>query len=122
MNQKNIFSLISLILLAQGVFFFLMGAKVAGEAFPGLDENGINAGAKLMQVISVTSIIVGLISYACREFPQVVWAYVLGFGLFLGLSLKHLLVDHINVPIPAIIIQALIFLSCGYLWMQQRKV
>ena len=121
MNQKNIFSVISLILLLQGIFFYLMGAKVVGEAFSGLDENGVNAGAKLMEVLSATSILVGLITYASRECPQVVWAYVLGFALFLCISLKHLLSDNIHVPIGAIAVQGLILISCGYLLMQQNK-
>jgi hypothetical protein len=36
-------------------------------------------------------------------------------------SLKHLFIDHINVPIPALVIQLGIALVCGYLWMQSGK-
>lgn len=121
MNQKNIFMVIGAILVLQGIFFYTMSDKVVSDAFPTLDEMGKNAAIPLMQVMAMLSIAIGLISYAARNSPQVLWAYTLGFGLFSLLSLKHLLADHINVPIPALIIQIGITLVCGYLWMQSRK-
>ncbi len=121
MNQKNIFTIIAVVLLLQGIFFYVMGDKVIADSFPNLDDKGIYAGTVLMQVISVISLIVGMITYAVRNTANAVWAYLIGFILFSGLSLKHLLVDHINVPIPAIVIQLGIVLACAYLWMQNRK-
>jgi hypothetical protein len=121
MNQKNIFMVIGAILVLQGIAFYLMGAKMSSDVFPNLDEAGKNASINLLQVISMLSIAIGLISFAARNSPQVLWAFALGFGLFSLNSLKHLFVDHINVPIAALVIQIGITLVCTYLWMQSRK-
>lgn len=121
MNQKNVFTVIGAILVLQGIVFYLMGDKMSSSVFPNLDEAGKHASTNLMQVISIMSIALGLISFAARKSPQVLWAFTVGFGLFGLNSLKHLFVDHINVPIPALIIQIGIALVCGYLWLQNRK-
>jgi len=99
MNQKNIFTVIGAILVLQGIAFYLMGDKMSSATFPNLDEAGKNASINLLQVISMMSIALGLISFAARNSPQVLWAFALGFGLFGKNSLKHLFVDHINVPV-----------------------
>ena len=121
MNQKNIFAVIGAILVLQGIAFYLMGGKMVVSTFPNLDEAGKYASTNLFQVISMLSIVVGLISFSARNSPQVLWAYTIGFGLFGLNSLKHLFIDHINVPIPAIVIQIGIALVCGYLWQQNKK-
>jgi hypothetical protein len=122
MSQKNIFTVIGIILVLQSIAFYLMGDKMSANVFPNLDEAGKNASTNLLQVISMMSLALGLISFAARNSPQVLWAFTLGFGLFGLNSLKHLFVDHINVPIPALVIQLGIALVCGYLWMQNRKL
>jgi hypothetical protein len=121
MNQKNIFPVIGAILLLQGIFFYVMGDKMALITFPNLDDVGKGAAVNLLQVISMISILVGLISFAARNTPQVLWAYTIGFALFGLNSLKHVFVNHINVPIPALIIQFAIALVCAYLWLQSKK-
>jgi hypothetical protein len=121
MNQKTIFAVIAVVLLIQGVAFYWMGDKMAVDTFPNIDETGKVAAVKLLQVISMLSIAVGLITYAARNSPQVLGAYALGFGLFSLNSLKHYFVDHINVPIAALVIQIAIALVCAYLWMQKSK-
>jgi hypothetical protein len=121
MKQKTIFTVIGAILVLQGILFFVMGNKMSSDIFPNLDEAGRTATVKLMQVMAMLSIIVGLISFAASNTPQVLWAYTLGFALLSLLTLKHMLMDHINVPIFAIIIQIGITLLCGYLWMQNKK-
>src|ERR1700684_4008412 len=121
MNQKNIFTVIAVVLLIQGIAFYWMGDKMTADTFPNLDEAGKNASVKLLQVISMLSIAVGLITFAARNSPEVVGAYALGFGLFSLNSLKHYFIDHINVPMAALIIQIAIALVCAYLWIQKSK-
>ena len=121
MKQKTAFTVIGAILVLQGILFYFMGDKMSSGTFPNLDEAGRNATVKLMQVMGILSITVGLISFGARNTPQVLWAYTIGFGLFGLNSLKHMFINHINVPIPAIIIQLGIALVCGYLWMQNKK-
>src|SRR5690242_18907399 len=104
MYQKTIFTVIEAILVLKGIFFFTMCEKVITDAFPTIDEAGKTSAMPLLQVMAVLSVIVGLITYAARNTPQVLWAYTIGFALFTILSLKHLLADHINVPIPALVI------------------
>ena len=121
MNQKTLFPVIGAILVLQGIAFLLMGDKVISGAFPNIDEAAKNPAITLLQVVALLSIAIGLISVAARNSPQVLWGYALGFSLLTLLSLKHLLMDHINVPIPALVIQIAIALICIYLWMQSNK-
>jgi len=121
MNQKNIFPVIGAILVLQGIFFYFMGEKMALQTFPDLNDSGVYAVKNILQVLSMVSITVGLISFAARNTPQVLWAYTIGFSLFAINSLKHLLVDEINVPIPALVIQLAIALVSAYLWSQNKK-
>ncbi len=121
MSQKNIFTAIAAVLILQGLAFFFMGGKVASDSFPTLDQAGLNAVAVMFQVIGLLSIIVALISYAVRGDSSVLWAYLVGFGLFLLNTLKHKFIDGLNVPIPAIVIQVGIVIAVGYLFMQNRN-
>jgi hypothetical protein len=122
MNQKNIFTVIGVVLVLQGFAFYVVGDKMGASVFPNLDEASKYATTNLFQVISMLSIAIGLISFASRNSPEVVWGFTIGFGLFGLNSLKHMFVNHINVPIPAIVIQLGIALVCGYLWMQDKKL
>lgn len=121
MNQKNMFTAFSAILVLQGVFFYLMKDKVVNDAFINLDETGKNAAMILMDVLSALFIAIGLISYAMRNTQEILGAYTAGFTVLVLITLKHYFVDHINVPIPAMIIQFIIVLISAYLWMQSRK-
>lgn len=121
MNQRNIFNVIGAVLVLQGIFFYLMADYVVSDAFTGIDEAGKYAPTILMQVMGVMSVTLGVIAFATRNTAEVLGAFILGFALFLTVSLKHLFVDHINVPIPAIAVQAGIVLACGYLRMQGNK-
>jgi hypothetical protein len=121
MNQKNIFKVIGVILVLQGIAFYAMGDKMSAQTFPNLDEAGRSASINLLQVISMMSILVGLISFAVRNSPQVLWAFTIGFALFALNSLKHVFINHINVPVIALVIQIGIALVCAYLWFQNKK-
>ncbi|MBP7239725.1 MAG: hypothetical protein KBA14_05835 [Saprospiraceae bacterium] len=122
MNQKNIFTAIAAILVLQGIAFFLLGDQMITGTYPDVAEPGHTALLQLLQVPSALSILIGLITYANRTTPNITWAYTIGTGVLLGVTLKHMFMDHVNVPMAAAIIQVLIFLACGYLWSQEKKV
>ena len=121
MNQKTIFTVISAVLILQGVGFFLMKSQIAASAFPALDASGLQAVASMTEVLSGLSILIGLITYGARSASGIAGTYTLGALVLVLITSKHMFVDNINVPIPAYLIQVLILLACGYLWMQQRK-
>ena len=121
MNQKNIFTAIAVILILQGLAFYFMGGKIIAGAFPNVDATGQLALTQLLEVVAVLSFNFGLMAYATRNAPATVGAWTLGFALLLCVTLKQLLVDGINVPIPAVAIQVLIVLAIGYLWLEQNK-
>lgn len=122
MNQKNIFTVIAVILLLQGIFFYLMGGKVVADVYPNLAADGVAATTTMMKVVAMVSIAFGLVTYTVRNSSQVLWAYTIGFGLFSLNTLKDLFIDKINVPIPAVVIQLGITLICGYLWYQRSRM
>jgi O-antigen/teichoic acid export membrane protein len=122
MNQKNIFTAIAAVLVLQGVAFFLIGDQMITGTYPDVAEPGHTALLQLLQVPSALSILLGLIAYANRTAPNVTWAFTIGTGILLGVTMKHMFIDHVNVPMAAAIIQAFIFLACGYLWSQEKKV
>lgn len=121
MNQKNIFSIISVLLILQGVGFWAMKTQTAASTYPTLDATGLAAVVSVIELVCAISILTGIITWAVRSTPGIAWAYALGFLIVVATTLKHMYVDNINVPMPALIIQVLILLSCAYLWMQERK-
>ena len=121
MKQKNVFTVIGAVLVLQGILFLVMRRKMSLDTFPDLAEAGRIATVKLLEVVAMLSILLGLISYAARNTSQVLWAYTTGSALLSILTLKHMIMDHINVPIFAPIIQIAITLVCGYLWIQNKK-
>ena len=120
MNQKNIFTGIAVVLILQGIVFFVIGDKMAADTFPGMTDDCLRALRLVVEVPSALSILIGLIAYAARNTPSVLWAFTIGAAIVLAVTLKHMFVDSINVPIPAVIIQALIVLLCGYLWLGKK--
>ena len=121
MNQKNTFTVIGVILVLQGILFYAMGDTLSAQTFPDLDAAGRSASINLLQVISMLSIVVGLISFAARNSPQVLWAFAVGFVLFALNTLKHRFIEHINVPVFAMVIQIVFALACVYLWVNTKK-
>ena len=121
MNQKNIFSIIAVVLIIQGIAFFFVGDKIITDSFPNLDANGHSSAMTMLQVVAALSILSGIIAWANRTSANVAWAYTLGSLVLLCVTMKHLLVDHINVPTFAWLIQVLITLSCAYLWLGKKE-
>lgn len=122
MNQKNVFTVIAVVLVLQGVVFFIIGNKMVLSTFPGLTEDCYRALSQVIEVPSALSILVGLIAYASRNTPGVLWAFTLGTAVLVGVTLKHMFIDAVAVPLPAMVIQALILLACAYLWLGVKKV
>lgn len=121
MNQRNIFSAIAILLLIQGVAFFLMKDTMITNTFPDLDGAGHTATVRLIEVMCALSILIGLVTWAVRSTPGVAWAYTLGNLLLVLVTSKHMFMDHINVPLAAYGIQFLSFLGCAYVWMKERS-
>ena len=121
MNQKNIFTAIAVVLILQGLGFFVMGAQIAADAFPNVDAAGQGAVKIMLEVMAALSISFGLVAFATRTYPGVVGMWTLGSAILLLVTLKHMFVDNVNVPIPALAIQVLMVLASGYLWMSQRR-
>jgi hypothetical protein len=122
MNQKNVFTVMAIFLAVQGIAFFLMGSTIVTDAFGDVGESGNMAAKRLLEVMAALSFNFGLLAYATRSNPQILWAFALGFAILLVVTLKHVLADHINVPIWAVGFQVLSLLAVGYLWMQHNKV
>ena len=120
MNQKNIFSAISVVLILQGIAFFVMKSQLASSAFPAVDATGQVALSQLIEVMGALSIFVGLVSWANRTNAGVVGAFTLGALVLLAVTMKHYFVDKINVPIPAMAIQVLIVFACAYLMFSKK--
>ena len=121
MNQKNIFSIISVLLILQGIGFWAMKVQTVASTYPTIDAAGQSAVITVIELVCAISILTGIITWAVRSVPGIAWAYTLGFLIVVATTLKHMFADKVNVPMPALIIQVLIMLSCAYLWMQERK-
>ncbi len=121
MNQKNVFTALGVLLALQGISFYVMGSKIAADAFGDLGEPGNMAAKHLLEVMAALSFNFGLVAYATKSNPQILWPFTLGFAILLIVTLKHVLADGIHVPIWAIAFQILGLLACGYLWWQNSK-
>jgi len=121
MNQKNIFTGIAVVLVLQGIVFYFMGEKMVADSFPGLEPNCVFPAYTMMKVLASLSFAVGLITYATRNSPEVLWAYTIGIGVMSLNTLNDVFDDRLNVPMAAVVIQVGIVLLSGYLWYQQSQ-
>ncbi len=121
MNQKNIFTVLAAIGLIWSISAYTMGDRIANDSFGGLDEKGVFAVSIANQLVAAINLIVVLALFATRNHSNVAWAFALGF-LIMGIgSLKHLLMDGVNVPVIGIAAQFVFAAVCGYLWLKERK-
>jgi threonine/homoserine efflux transporter RhtA len=121
MNQKNVFTVLAILGIGFSLFSYFMGAQIGKNSFPELSELGMFAVGINQELVAMVNLIVVLAMFASRDNPKVLWAFTLGFFL-LGLNtLKHMVIDGVNVPIMGVVIQWGITLVIGYLWLQHRK-
>lgn len=121
MNQKTIFTVLAVFGLIWSISLYTMGEQIANDSFVGLDEKGIFAVSIANQLTAAVNLIVVLALFATRYHSNVAWAFALGF-LIMGIgSLKHLLIDSINVPVIGIVFQFIFAAVCGYLWLKERQ-
>jgi hypothetical protein len=121
MNQKNIFTVMAAIGLIWSIAAYTMGDQIADDSYGGLDEKGVFAVSIANQLVAAINLIVVLALFATRNHSNVAWAFALGF-LIMGIgSLKHLLIDDVNVPIIGIAAQFAFAAVCGYLWLKERQ-
>ncbi|MEP6647081.1 MAG: hypothetical protein ABJC12_08320 [Saprospiraceae bacterium] len=89
MNQKNIFSVMALVLILQGVGFMIMKDSIVTSSLPALDEAGHRAAVKLTAVIAALSIMIGLIAYAARSATNVVLAFAIGSAILGAVTITY---------------------------------
>ena len=121
MNQKNIFTAMAALLTIQAIGFYFMGSQIVTDAFGDIGASGNLAAKRLFEVMAVFTFNFALIAYPLRSNPQLLAPFTLGFAILVMVTLKHMLVDKINVPIWAIGFQIVSLLAVGYLWMQHNK-
>lgn len=120
MNQKNLFRFLAIMGVLFSIGTYFLGHQVAQETFPGLNEEGKVAVAMNQQLFAVVYLIVSLALWASRENPRALWAFSIGFLLFGINSLKHLLIDGINIPVWAAPLQLVIAGLIGYLASKEK--
>ena len=120
MNQKNIFTGIAIFLLFWALSFYFIGEKVVGDSFPGLSEEGMFADVINAQLASTFLLIIALMVWATRNIPQVIGYFTIGTVVLVMVTMKHIFVDDVAVPLLAPIFQGLIGVICGYLWYKNK--
>jgi hypothetical protein len=116
MNQKNIFTGISVFLLIWALSFYFIGEKVVGDSFPGLGKEGMFAAMINAQLASTFLLIIALMVWATRKTPQVLGYFTIGTSVLVMVTFKHIFLDGVAVPILAPIFQSIVALLSGYLW------
>lgn len=122
MNQKNIFSATSILLMIWSVSFYLMGKTIAVDTYPGIDEIGIFAVSINAQLGAMFIMIVALVMWAGKNSPEVLGAFTLGVGLLAVNTLKHYFIDDVYIPVVAIIFQWVIAILFAILWFRQNSM
>ncbi len=121
MTQKNVFTFLAIMGILFSVGTYFLGNQVALETFPGLSDQGKIAVAHNQELFAVVYLIVSLALYSTREYSNALGAFALGFLIFGLNSVKHLLIDGINIPIWAAPLQLLVAAVIGYLWWKNKK-
>lgn len=121
MNQKNVFTVLAILGIGFSAFSYFMGSQIGKNSFPELSELGMFAVGINQELVAMVNLIVVLVMFASRDNPKVLWAFTLGFFL-LGLNtLKHMVIDGVDVPIIGVVLQWGITAVIGYLWWKHRK-
>ena len=72
------------------------------------------------QLASTFLIIIALMVWATRNVPQVLGYFTIGTTILVMVTLKHIFIDGVAVPIGAPIFQGIVALLSGYLWYKNR--
>lgn len=121
MNQKNVFTILSIVGIGFSAFSYFMGPQIGKDSFPELGELGMFAVGINQELVAMVNIIVVLVMFASRDNPKVLWAFTIGFFL-LGLNtLKHMVIDGVDVPVIGVVLQWGITAVIGYLWFKHSQ-
>ena len=122
MNQKNIFTGISIMMILQGIGIFALSGKIALDSFPTLGSEGLSAVSEMATVVAVLYIGIGTILHFTKSSPQVVPGMAVLFGLLALNTMKHIFISGVVVPIPLFVLQILFFGSMVFLLTTAKKV
>lgn len=120
MNQRNIFTVFSILLIIWSAFFFFVSEAVITGAHGNVSEEALRVGSTIAELSSAFIFIIGLLLFATRNVPHVLSYFTIGATVLVCVTFKHFLIDHVNVPIAALIFQPLIAIITGFLWYKDK--
>ena len=125
-NSRLALSLNGLILIVQGICFFIFANEITLKMFPFSENNeqALNLGVSLRYSMGSGSIFIGLLLFMCRSTPRSVaqkllLASSLGFMLLLITLIYLYIIRNVLVPIPVLFVFS--FLSIFSLYVSTRR-
>lgn len=120
MNQRNLFTAFSIILLLWAVSFYLQAENVIKGSYGEVSAEAIAVGTINIQLASVFLFIISLFLFATRNVPQVLGYFTVGATVLVLMTCKHMFIDGIGVPVIALISQSIIAILTAYLWYKDK--
>ena len=113
MAAKIILTIVGLIMIIQGVIFYLYSVPITQNMFPSASTEAVEVGAVMRKILAGGSIFIGIILFLARTNVASVAKRIL-FGAFIGFSILLVLMIHIsltndtvNIPIAPLIVFAI---------------
>ena len=111
MTARGVLTFSGLIMIVQGVLFFVFSIPLTQQMFPTATDAGIQIGVILRELLAGGSIFIGIILYLSRKntsssAKRVLVGACFGFSLVVLIQLKLELTSQANIPIIPLLVFA----------------
>ena len=113
MGAKIILTIIGLVMMIQGVIFYVYSIEITQNMFPSAGVEAVEVGVVMRKILAGGSIFIGIILFLARTnvasvAKRILFGASIGFSILLVLMINISLTnDDINVPIAPLIIFAI---------------
>jgi hypothetical protein len=113
MGAKIILTIIGLVMIIQGVIFYIYSIPITQNMFPSAGVEAVEVGVVMRKILAGGSIFIGIILFLARTnvasvAKRILFGASIGFSILLALMIHISLTnDTVNVPIAPLIVFAI---------------
>ena len=104
MTSKGVLTVAGLIMMFQGILFFVVSEDLTKLMFPSAHEDGIRIGMQLRELMAGGAFFIGVLLFIARTntssaAKRMLWAACFGFSLIFLLQIKLYVVNGVSIHI-----------------------